>query len=91
MERTYLARSCPQRAPSNADGRRAIFRHNSWVPRHFGAPSPCRPAGENPATCNADRRPVMTLPSSSRYRRVGFGGTVADWLGLLVLLALCFT
>ena len=33
----------------------------------------------------------MTLPSSSRYRKVGFGGTVADWLGLLVLLALCFT
>jgi hypothetical protein len=40
---------------------------------------------------NADRRPVMTLPSSSRYRRAGFGGTVVDWLGLLVLLALCFT
>jgi len=38
----------------------------------------------------ADRRPVMTLPSSSRYRRVGFGGTIADWLGLIVLLALCF-
>jgi hypothetical protein len=33
----------------------------------------------------------MTLPSSSRYRRVGIGGAVADWLGLLVLLALCFT
>jgi hypothetical protein len=38
----------------------------------------------------ADRRPVMTLPSSSRYRRVGFGDTVADWLGLIALLALCF-
>lgn len=32
----------------------------------------------------------MTLPSTSRYRRVGRMGTVTDWLGLLVLLALCF-
>jgi hypothetical protein len=32
----------------------------------------------------------MTLPSSSRYRRVGPAGTLADWLGLLALLALCF-
>src|SRR6185312_8693680 len=73
-------------------GRPATFRHNSCVPRHFGAPMSWGPAGENPAMYTSDRRPVMimTLPSSSRYRRVGFGGAVADWLGLIVLLALCF-
>ncbi len=32
----------------------------------------------------------MTLPSSSRYRRKGLRGTAADWIGLFVLLALCF-
>jgi hypothetical protein len=32
----------------------------------------------------------MTVQSSPRHSKVGRGGTVADWLALLVLLALAF-
>jgi hypothetical protein len=32
----------------------------------------------------------MTLPSGPRHMRFARGGTLIDWLGLLVLLALCF-
>jgi len=32
----------------------------------------------------------MTVQSSPRHLKAGRGGRVADWLGLLVLLALAF-
>jgi hypothetical protein len=32
----------------------------------------------------------MTVQSSPRHLKMGRAGTVADWLGLLVLLALAF-
>src|SRR5262249_32647844 len=67
----------------------ATFRHHSWAPCHFGARRLSPACGEI-LPSSADGRSDMTVQSSYRHLKAARGATVADWLGLLVLLALAF-